>query len=69
MNEFTNTMKAIIKKAGYKNKFVAEKMGITERQLSDILNGRKIIDYKIILLFCQATDTEPNELFGYNKSA
>ena len=69
MNEFTNNMKAIIKKIGYKNKFVAEKMGLTQRQLSDVLNGRKTIDYKIIMLFCEATNTQPNELFGYNKSA
>ena len=69
MNEFTNAMKAIIKKAGYKNKFVAQKMGLTERQLSDVLNGRKTIDYKIIMLFCEATGTQPNELFGYNKTA
>lgn len=69
MDEFTNVMKAAIKKKGYQDKFVAEKMGIPARKLSNILNGRKTIDYKIILSFCNALDIQPNELFGYNRSA
>lgn len=69
MSEFTNAMKAAIRRSGYKDKFVAEKMGIEPRKLSDILNGRKIIDEKIILSFCNALNVEPNELFGYDRSA
>lgn len=69
MSEFTNTMKAAIKRTGFKNKTVAEKMGISDSKLSDILNGRKLITEKIILSFCEAVEVEPNELFGYNKSA
>lgn len=69
MSEFTNVMKSVISKKGYKNKFVAERMGISEKKLSYILNERKIIDEKIILAFCKATEVSPNELFGYNKPA
>ena len=64
MSEFTNAMKAAIGKSGYKAKAVAEKMQIEPRKLSDILNGRKIIDEKIISSFCNALNISPNELFG-----
>ena len=69
MSEFTNAMKAVIAKSGYKSKAVAEKMGIEPRKLSDILNERKVIDEKIISSFCNALDVSPNELFGYDESA
>lgn len=59
----------IIKQKGLKQKYVAEQMKMTERKLSDILNGRKIIDEKIILSFCNALNVEPNELFGYDRTA
>lgn len=67
MSEFTKAMKSAIGKSGYKDKYVAEKMGIRPRKLSDILNERKVIDEKIILSFCNALNIEPNELFGYDK--
>ncbi len=66
---FAQNVRKVIKEKGYKQNFVAGKMGITYRQLSDILNGRKIIDEKIIMLFCKALEVEPNELFEYKKGA
>lgn len=61
--------KRLIAKFGLKQKAVAERMNISDRRLSDILNGRKIIDDVIIQSLCNALDVEPNELFGYDKSA
>jgi len=62
-------VKKYISKSGLKQKFFAEKIGMTERQLSDIINGRKIIDSSMILTLCEALEVSPNELFGYDKTA
>lgn len=64
---FIDNVKIIIVKKGFKQKFIAQKMGISEKKLSDILNGRKVIDVNIIELFCRALDVCPNELFGYDE--
>ena len=65
MNEFISKTKKLIKEKGIKQRYLAQKMGISERKLSDILNGRKKIDIEIILLFCNALKIEPNELIYY----
>ena len=69
MNSISNNVKRIIREKGLKQKYIAEKMGITERKLSDILNGRKVIDEGIIMSLYDTLNVEPNELFGYDKSA
>ena len=64
---FIDNVKSIIAKKGFKQKFIAQEMGISERKLSDVLNGRKIIDVNIIEMLCSALDVCPNELFGYEE--
>lgn len=61
--------KKLISELGLKQKAVAKRMDISDRKLSDILNGRKIIDDVIVQSLCKALDVEPNNLFGYDKSA
>ena len=61
--------KSIILRTGLKQKVIAERMNMSDRKLSDILNGRKIIDDVIVLLLCRALEVTPNDLFGYNKNA
>lgn len=63
--DFTLRVKSIIAGKGIKHKFIAEKMGITDRKLSDILNGRKTIDIELIMLFCNALEISPNEILGF----
>lgn len=38
-----NGIKTIIAQKGFKNLYVAEKSGFTPRELSDMLNGRRLI--------------------------
>lgn len=63
MQDVIQNMKICIAKSGMKKKDVACKMGITEKKLSDILHGRKVIDAPVIRMFCRALQTTPNELF------
>lgn len=69
LDKLTTTIKKIIDDKGLKHKYVAQKMGITERKFCDIINGRKVIDEEIIRLLCNALETRPDILFGYNKPA
>ncbi|MBQ7119860.1 MAG: helix-turn-helix transcriptional regulator [Oscillospiraceae bacterium] len=55
--------KKIIEQKGLKQKSVAERMGLSENQMSALLNGRKVIDSEIITSLCAALNSEPNELF------
>lgn len=54
----------IIRGAGVKQKFIAQKAGYTEREFSDMLAGRKLIRDEDILRISQALGVTPNELFG-----
>jgi transcriptional regulator with XRE-family HTH domain len=47
-----------------KQSLVAEKAGYTEQQLSNMLNGRKIIKDEDMLRIAKALDVEIGELFG-----
>ena len=67
--KFIENTKKLIQKKGYKQTFIAQKMKISDRKLSDILNHRKVIDVSIIFSLCEALEVSPNELFGYDESA
>lgn len=68
MKEFLANLRSIIQEKGFKHKFVAQKMGIDERKLSAILNGRKVVDVEIILSLCKVLEVSPNELLGKEES-
>ena len=61
---FVENTKKIIQRKGYKQKYVAQKMNISDSKLSDILNYRKKIDVEIVSMLCDALDVKPNVLFG-----
>lgn len=58
-------MKKLIREKGVKQKYVAEEMGISEKTLSAMLNGRQRILASDIEPFCVSLNVTPNELFGY----
>ena len=64
VNKLIESISEIIERKGIKQKFLAEKMGISEKQMSDIMHGRKTIDWVIIKKLCIALDVSPNELYG-----
>ena len=41
--EILNQIRESIKKRGYKKKFVAEKVGLNERQFCDLFTGRRMM--------------------------
>lgn len=71
--EIIKNIKELISKRGYKQKAVAEAIGLNERQFSDMLNGRMRIPPETISKLCVFLGTDPNTIFGYkgkgNKSA
>lgn len=54
----------LINAKGLKQNFVAEKAGLTEQGLSDILNNRKLLRVEYIPSLARALGTEPNDLFS-----
>lgn len=53
----------LIDERGMKQKAVAERSGMTEQQLTAILNGRKLLTPIDIAAIAKALDVEPNDLF------
>ncbi len=58
-----NTRRIMAEK-GLKQKFVAEKVGITSKQFSNLLNGRRVINANDVWKLSLALNVTPNELFG-----
>lgn len=55
--------KRIISEKGMKHKAIAAKIGMNEKQFSNLLNGRKIIRDTDIEALSVALNVTPNELF------
>ena len=57
-------IRAIISRKGLKNLHVAEKGGYTARELSDMLNGRKLIKACDILKLSRALGVTVDDIFA-----
>lgn len=57
-------LKAIIDEKGYKQYVIAERAGLTAKELSDLLTGRKTFKADYVKPLCKALWITPNELFG-----
>lgn len=57
----------IIEKTGLKYRSVAEKGGYSPQQMSDMLNGRKIIKASDVLRLATALNVSVNDLFSTNE--
>ena len=68
MNPIKVIEKVIFEK-GLKKQVVAEQIGLTPQQFSDLLNDRRQLKSSDILPICKALGISPNELYGYKKSA
>lgn len=53
---------AEIRTRGYKQVAIAEKAGLTEQQLSDIINKRRKLEANEMFFLCQAMNIMPNDL-------
>ena len=65
----SNELKQIIARKGLKNLYVAENAGYTAQELSDMLNGRRLIKACDIPKIVKALGVEINYLFGIEKGA
>lgn len=53
----------IIGERGLKQGAVAERAGMSNQMLSDMLNGRRLIKARDVLALAKALDVTPNDLF------
>ena len=59
----SETVSELIGKKGLKQAAIAKKIGVTQQQFNDMLNGRRVIKVSDIPLLAQALEVTPNQLF------
>ena len=62
--QFVENTRRIIARRGYKDKAIAEKIGVSANQFSSMMNNRKIITADDVMAIANALEVTPNELFG-----
>lgn len=60
---------AAIDARGMKQKFIAEKVGISETALSMLLNGKQKIDVEVFFKICMVLQMTPDEICNIGKVA
>ncbi len=68
MQAVIDNVKTLIRAKGLKQKFVAEKMGISPQEFSNILTGRKKFETEHFVPICNALNITANDLFGITTS-
>lgn len=63
MRDARDVVATEIKRRGFKQAAIASKAGLTEQQLSDIVNKRRKLDANEMFSLCLAMNIEPNILF------
>lgn len=61
---FKENFQRIVREKGTKNYFVSEKAGLSKQQLSDMLNGRKIIKLEDAIKIAEVLGVTVNDLCG-----
>lgn len=64
MQTVVDNVKDLIRTKGLKQKFVAEKMGLSPQEFSNILTGRKKFETEHVVPICNALNITANDLFG-----
>ncbi len=64
-----DVIERVIFEKGLKKQAVANRIGLSPQQFSELLHGRRAIKSSDILPICEALDISPNELYGYSKNA
>ena len=63
MQEIINHIKQLITDKGLKQKYVAEQMGLSQNDFSNMMNGRKEFKVEYVVPLCKALGISANELF------
>lgn len=69
MSVLVYNINRIIREKGLKQKFVAEKVGISEAALSNYLAERNGIKADIVPEFCRALEVDANELYKVEEAS
>lgn len=64
-SEIIYKLRAIIRQRGLKQRVVAERAGMTDKELSDLLRGRRTFRAEYIAPICKALDITPNDLLNF----
>ena len=56
---------AAVKESGFKQKFIADKIGVSEQTFVAILNGTRKISVDEFFGLCGILGKSPNELYGF----
>jgi len=62
-------LREAINQSGLKQKFIAEKVGISEAALSAMLNGNQKIDVDTFFAIVEVLRMTPDEIYGLRKGA
>jgi len=62
-DNFVSNIRRLVKDSGMKQKVIAKKTGITEKEFSNMLNNRKKIQPEYIPRIASALNVTPNDLF------
>ena len=63
MQEIINHIKQLITDKGLKQKYVAEQMGLSQNDFSNMMNGRKDFKVEYVAPLCKVLGISANELF------
>lgn len=64
---FVRGLRIIIAEKGFKNLYVAEKAGFTSQELSDMLNGRRLIKACDIPKFAKALSVKLDDIYAVGR--
>lgn len=59
----------MIAERGIKQKFIAEKVGISETALSAMLNGKQMIDIDVFFAIAVLLRMTPDEIYAFRRGA
>lgn len=62
-------LKAVIEARGMKQKFIAEKIGVSEATLSSMLSGNQRIDVDTFFAIAVVLHMTPDEIYEFRKGA
>lgn len=65
-DEFVSNIRRLVKDSGMKQKAIAKKVKVTEKEFSDMLNKRRTIKAEYIPLIALALNVTPNDLLLFN---
>lgn len=67
MKEVIDRIRQIMVAKGIKQKFVAEQIGFTEQEFSNMMNGRRVLRIDDVKPICDVLGVLPNDIFYKNE--